>query len=76
MISIIGVCIDDRIEEAVKFQHLITSHGCKIRTRIGLHAEGEYGCSNKGIILLEVVDKVNEIYDALSKEWNVQIMKF
>ena len=76
MTAIIGICIDDRIEEAVDFQRTITQHGCKIRTRIGLHNDGEYGCSKKGIILLEVSDKVNEIYDILSKKWNVQIMRF
>lgn len=76
MSAIIGISIDDRIDEAVKFQNIVTSHGCKIRTRIGLHNTDGYGCSNKGIILLEVIDKVNEIYDALSKEWDVQIMKF
>lgn len=76
MTAIIGVSLDNRIEEAVKFQEIITTYGCTIRTRIGLHNIGEYKCVNKGIILLEVTDKINEIYDTLSKYWDVQIMRF
>ena len=76
MTSIIGISIDNRVEQAVKFQQILTECGCSIRTRIGLHNIGEYRCVNDGIILLEVVDKVNEIYDTLSKHWDVQIMRF
>jgi len=76
MTAIIGVSLDNRIEEAVKFQEVLTKYGCTIRTRIGLHNVGEYKCVNKGIILLEVSDKINEIYDTLAKQWDVQIMRF
>lgn len=76
MTAIIGVKIDDRTEEAIKFQEIITCYGCTIRTRIGLHNVGEYNCISNGIILLEVLDKCNEIYDVLAKNWEVQIMKF
>ena len=76
MTAIIGVSLENRIEEAVKFQEIITKYGCTIRTRIGLHNIGEYKCINKGIILLEVTEKVNEIYDTLAKFWEVQIMRF
>ena len=76
MTAIIGVSLDNRLEEAVKFQEVLTQYGCTIRTRIGLHNVGEYKCENKGIILLEVSDKINEIYDMLAKCWDVQIMRF
>lgn len=76
MTAIIGVAIENRIEEAVKFQQVITQYGCTIRTRIGLHNIGEYKCVNYGIILLEVTDRINEIYDALAKYWKVQLMRF
>lgn len=76
MTAIIGITLDNRQEQAVKFQEIITLYGCSIRTRIGLHNIGEYKCVNNGIILLEVVDKINEIYDTLSKYWKVQIMRF
>ena len=76
MTAIIGVSIDNRIEEAVKFQEILTQLGCSIRTRIGLHNIGEYKCLNNGIILLEVIKDINEVYDTLSKYWKIQIMRF
>ncbi len=76
MTAIIGISVDNRREEATKLQDILTEYGCVIKTRIGLHDMGEYKCLNYGIVLIEVVDKVNEIYDKLSKYWQVQIMKF
>lgn len=76
MSAIIGILLDNRTEEALKFQEILTKYGCNIRTRIGLHNIGEYKCINNGIILLEVVSNINEIYDTLSKHWQVQIMRF
>lgn len=76
MSAIMGILLDNRVEEAVKFQEIVTECGCNIRTRIGLHNIGEYKCINNGIILLEVVSNINEVYDTLSKHWQVQIMRF
>lgn len=76
MSAIMGILLDNRTEEAVKFQEILTEFGCNIRTRIGLHNIGEYKCINNGIILLEVVSNINDIYDTLSRHWKVQIMRF
>ena len=76
MTTIIGISLENRIEESLKFQKILTEYGCDIRTRIGLHSIGEYNCINSGIILLEVVNNTNAIYDTLTKYWPVQIMKF
>jgi uncharacterized membrane protein YqgA involved in biofilm formation len=76
MSAIIGIKLDNRLEEAIKFQEILTKYGCIIRTRIGLHNIGEYKCVNYGVILIEVTDKINEIYDLLAKNWEVLIMKF
>lgn len=76
MSAIIGIQVSNRIEEATKLQEILTDYGCVIKTRIGLHDMGEYKCLNYGIVLIQVVDKINEIYDKLSAHWNVQIMKF
>ena len=76
MTAIIGILLEDRIENAIKFQEILTECGCDIRTRIGLHPIGEYKCVNSGIILLEVVNNINCVYDKLSKYWQVQIMRF
>jgi hypothetical protein len=76
MSAIIGIQISNRIEEATKLQEILTNYGCLIKTRIGLHDMGEYKCLNYGIVLIQVVDRISEIYDELSKHWKVQIMKF
>ena len=76
MSAIIGIQISNRTEDATKLQEILTNYGCLIKTRIGLHDMGEYKCLNYGIVLIQVVDKINEIYDELSNHWKVQIMKF
>lgn len=76
MTAIIGISVDNRTNDSLKLQELLTKYGCLIKTRIGLHDMGEYKCLNYGIVLIEVVDKINEIYDELAKHWKVQIMKF
>ena len=76
MSAIIGLKLENRNEEAIKLQAILTVYGCNIQTRIGLHPMGEYKCNNYGIILLEIVSKVNEIYDELSRHWDIQIMRF
>ena len=76
MTAIIGLSVDNRKEEAQKLQDILTKYGCYIKTRIGLHDMGEYKCLNYGIVLIEVVDRINEIFDELAKHWKVQIMRF
>lgn len=76
MKAIIGIQIENRKEEAIKLQEILTEYGCFIGTRIGLHDMGEYKCLNYGIVLIEVIDRINEIYDTLAQHWKVQIMKF
>ena len=73
--EIIGIKLDNRIETAVEFQKIITSYGCDIRTRLGLHETDD--CENFGIILLEYNGKSSEkLISELSKIWYVQTMSF
>jgi len=65
---IIGVRLDNRINNAVKFQEILTKNGCKIKARLGLHEVSEDACANDGIIVLqpygikeEVESLVNEL---------------
>ena len=37
---------------------------------------GDYKCLNYGVVLIEVVNNINEIYDSLAKHWKIQSMKF
>ena len=53
-ITIIGVNLQNREETSIEFQSILTTYGCKIRTRIGLHPSEQDVCLNRGIVLLEV----------------------
>ena len=76
MVAIMGIKVNNRAQEAQKLQEILPLYGCEIQTRLGFHPIGEYKCNNYGIVLIEVVNKINEIYDELSRFWDVQMMKF
>jgi hypothetical protein len=44
----------NRVETAVKVQDVLTKYGCHIRVRLGLHEAAVGGCTNSGIILLQL----------------------
>ncbi len=50
---IIGIRVDNRINNAIKLQEVLTKNGCKIKTRLGLHEVSDTACSNDGIIILQ-----------------------
>lgn len=52
---IYGVHIQNRGENAVRVQQLLTEYGCNIKTRLGLHEVDETYCSTGGVLLLELV---------------------
>lgn len=50
---IIGVRMDNRVNNAIKFQETLTKNGCKLKVRLGLHEVSEDACANDGIIVLQ-----------------------
>jgi len=58
---VIGVRMDNRVANAVKFQETLTQNGCIIKTRLGLHEVSETECANDGLILLQPCGKKEEI---------------
>lgn len=52
---IYGVHIQNRGENAVRVQQLLTEYGCNIKTRLGLHEVDASFCSTGGVLLLEMV---------------------
>jgi len=66
---IIGIRIDNRINNAVKLQEILTKNGCKIKTRLGLHEVSDDACSNDGIIVLQPYGSKDDV-EALVKELN------
>jgi hypothetical protein len=59
-IRILGIAVNNRIEDAIKVQDILTKFGCSIKTRLGLHEVTEENCSTTGLILLELTGDVNE----------------
>ncbi len=51
---IYGVHIQNRGENAVRVQQLLTEYGCYIKTRLGLHEVDDKFCSTGGVLLLEM----------------------
>lgn len=80
MTTIIGIKINNRLENAIAVQEILTKYGCIIKTRIGLHEEINGQCSPRGLILLEVIDDAagidiaNELCDI--DEIEIQQMRF
>jgi hypothetical protein len=66
---IIGVRMDNRIDNAVKFQETLTKNGCKIRARLGLHEVSDDACSTDGIIILQPYGSKEDV-EALVEELN------
>jgi len=66
---IIGVRMENRIDNAVKFQEVLTKNGCKIKTRLGLHEVSDDVCSNDGIIVLQPCGTKEDV-EALVNELN------
>lgn len=64
---ILGVLITDRKKEAGKVQNVLTTYGCSIKTRLGLHEVTDDVCSTSGLLLLELTGDVHEM-DKLEKE--------
>ena len=53
MATIIAVRLNQRIENAEKFQNILSKYGCNIKTRIGIHDVANSICSPDGVILLD-----------------------
>lgn len=67
---IIGVRMNNRVGNALKFQEVLTKNGCFIKARLGLHEAREDVCSNDGLIILQPCGKkeeVEELVDELNK---------
>lgn len=66
---IIGIRLDNRTHNAVKFQEVLTKNGCRIKTRLGLHEVSDNTCANDEIIVLQPYGTKEDV-EALVKELN------
>lgn len=65
---IMGIQVDNRDEDAVKVQELLTGHGCIIKTRLGIHEAASNMCSSSGLILIEFLPDCEEEVKKLESE--------
>jgi hypothetical protein len=64
--NIVAMTLKGRSDNAVKVQQVLTSNGCQIKARIGLHDGTGDSCSNEGLIILQVCGSTEEIRDLMS----------
>ena len=54
------ILVEKRKETANRVQKTLTGWGCLIKTRLGLHEGVLDGCTNTGLIMLELVGDVKK----------------
>ncbi|MPM93859.1 hypothetical protein SDC9_141001 [bioreactor metagenome] len=66
---VIGIRMDNRVSNALKFQEVLTQNGCKIRARLGLHEVSDNLCANDGLIILQPCGEKEDV-EQLVKDLN------
>ena len=70
--NLMGIVIDNRRDFAPLVQEILTSFGCIIKMRIGLHEGTEEECSNEGFIILNFKNAEVEIRKLISELKNIE----
>ena len=77
--TVMGIQLNNRIEDATRFQDLLSKYGCSIQTRIGLHGAGADFCKSSGVIVLDFVEGADEdvkkFEDELKSFENILVQK-
>ncbi|MFH1183114.1 MAG: hypothetical protein V1690_02525 [Candidatus Moraniibacteriota bacterium] len=58
--SVLAMIVGKRRDMAVEIQKVLTEGGCIIKTRLGIHDGVGDSCSDKGLIILELVGTTKE----------------
>jgi hypothetical protein len=64
--KLVAIKVEQRESSATRVQEILTSFGCNIKVRLGLHDVPANTCSPSGLIILEVVAEDREIEKFLS----------
>lgn len=65
---LMGILVGKRRETALRVQEVLTSHGCLIKVRLGLHEAGD-ACSDEGLVVLQLqgsTEMIDELYADLN----------
>ena len=77
-IWILGLYISDRMKESGQVQSILTTFGCSVKTRLGLHEVSDDYCAESGIMILELTGDLTEcqkLENELLKLENVEVKK-
>lgn len=66
---IMALTIEPRSKHAPNVQEILTKYGCIIKMRIGMHETGENDCSQRGLIVLHICAKKDQI-----EEFNQELL--
>ncbi|WP_027400107.1 hypothetical protein [Anaerovorax odorimutans] len=58
---VIGVRLDNRVNNSLKFQEVLTKNGCNLKARLGLHEASEDVCGTDGLIILQPCGEKEEV---------------
>lgn len=58
--DIMAVRIDERRKNSPDVQHVLSSFGCSIKVRLGLH-ETDGVCSDEGLLILQLAGETEEM---------------
>lgn len=74
--TIMAIALEARNRFAPNLQEILTKHGCIISMRLGLHEASKDLCAERGLILLQLCAKEEEISalkDDLSKIEGIKV---
>ncbi len=60
--TIFGIHISQRTENVPAVQACLTTYGCSIRTRLGIHDADSTSCSPSGVVLVDVIGEDAEAF--------------
>ncbi len=68
--TVMAVLIENRKETTEQVQKILTGWGCIIKTRLGIHDDVLDNCSDKGLLILELVGTKDQ-HEELSRKLNL-----
>lgn len=65
--TVVAILVSHRNQAAEKVQKVLTGWGCMIKTRLGIHEGVLDDCSEKGLIILDLVGQDEKIEELVRK---------
>lgn len=65
--TIVAILLRQRNDSAVQVQKILTGWGCMIKTRLGLHEDILDDCSQRGLIMLEMIGEDEKVQELVRK---------